>query len=915
MFAILQYRFLPTLCLLAVALQLNAQSIDTVRYTKTFSNTPIAEALECLQTDLGVTFYFDNSWIQSGLVINARFNRHQFQDVMHKILSQTELTYVAVGNSIVLMPAVEVVQVLGNSAELGSGIDDNYNTVVIGDPSQMGKFKIANIEGSVTDGANGDPLVGATLKVEGTDKYAVTGYTGNYKLLIAPGVYDVTANCMGYEPKTLKMKVISNGQMNIELFETTHLLDEMVVTSNRIENNVRSNQMSVVEMDARSIKQLPLMTGEKDIIKSFTMMPGVKSVGEFGSGINVRGGGEDQNLYLLEKAPVLSTSHALGLMSVVNPDAVTGVTLYKGHIPAEYGDRVSSVMDIRLHDPSLDKFRLQGGIGIYSSRLQVKTPLFNKKVNLQLGGRTSYSDYLLKHMPDYYLSHSSISFYDLNGLIDIKIKNNPITLSGYYSDDYFKYSDMFAYNYGNLLGSLSWSHLFNADWSTNLTMSYSRYQNRNRYFSEARSTHRISAHTRYMSAKFNVSYSGLERNSLMAGMQLSHYLLNPGKVVPYNSDDNLPSLVEPFNSNDERAIDAAVFVNDVLELTQQLSVQIGLRGSVYSYMGARTVYNYADNAARSLYSITDSTLYGSGDVVKRYTAIEPRLSLKYMIDNESSVKISYNRNMQNINLLSNSSISTPEDIWKLADSYIKPLKVNQLAAGYYRNFLGNMLETSVEVYYKTSAHSLEFREGVAVAPSDHFETDIVDVNGKNYGIELLIKKSMGVFTGSLSYTYSRSFHKSHGAFAADKINNNKQFASSYDKPHDLSLSVGYALNKRVRFGANWAFSSGRPYTCPEYTYQFANQQVVYYSNRNKYRMEPYHRLDLSMSIDENLRIKRSWKGSWTFSVLNVYARKNAYSVTYRRDVPSEENNYNMFSLYKIYLIGVPFPTITYNFTF
>lgn len=892
-----------------------AQDADTARFSGNFQNAPLKSVFQKIESELGVSFFYEDDWISPDMQVTARFNRHQLQDIMPKLLSQTELTYVAIGNTIILIPAVEVVQVVGSSSMFGSNADDAYDVVVVGDPSQMGKYKNINIEGKIVDGANGEPLIGAIVKIEGTNKYAVSGYTGDYRLILTQGVYDAIITCMGYEDKRMKIKVISPDKLDIEMFETSHEIGEVLITSTRTENNIRGNQMSVVEMDAKSIKQLPLVTGEKDIIKSFTMMPGVKSVGEFGSGINVRGGGEDQNLYLIENVPIFNTSHALGLMSVINPDAVTGVTLYKGHIPAEYGDRVSSVMDIRMQEPALERFRLRGGIGIYSSRLQIETPLLNKKITLQVGGRTSYSDYLLKNMSDYYLSHSLLNFYDLNALVNIKFKNNPISVFGYMSNDFFRYSNIFSYKYGNKLAGLTWTHLFNADWVSNLTLTYSNYHNFNKHFDEVRNTYSTEADVRHLSAKLKINYTGFSNHNLTVGAQFSDYQLNPGVVKPYNSDAEIESVAVPFDSDDERARDIAIFANDVYDITSQLSLQVGLRCSFYNKIGASTVYQYDETRGVNQFCVVDSVVYADGESVQKYTAFEPRLSLKYMINNLSSVKLSYNRNMQNISLLSNSSISTPEDIWKLADTYVKPMKVNQIALGYYRNFYGDMFETSVEVYYKTLRHSYEFREGVTVAPSNHYESMLIDVDGENYGIEFLFKKTMGQLTGSLSYTYSRSFHKSHGQFDEEKINNNKKFASSFDKPHDLSIALSYAYNRRIRFGANWAFSSGRPYTSPEYIYQFQNQQVVQYSERNKYRIEPYHRLDLSLSIDENLRKKRSWKGSWTFSVLNVYARKNAYSITYKRDVPSADNDYNMFSLYKIYLIGVPFPTITYNFTF
>jgi hypothetical protein len=900
---------------LSICKTLHSQSLDTLRYTGTFTNTPVIEVFSKIESDLNIHFYYDPTWIPVDKTITATFKRHYLTDVVDDILTSSDLTYVIIGNSIILMPRSEIDQVIGQSNKFTFIGEEKYDVIVIGEPKLIGKFKKVTIEGTITDGATGETLIGATLKVEGTNNYAVSGNTGNFHLTVDAGVYELEVSSMGYETKKIKIKAISPGTLNIELFEKSHQISEVVVTSFRTQNNIRNNQMSVVEMDAKAIKQLPMMVGEKDIIKAFTMMPGVKTVGEFGSGINVRGGGEDQNLYLLEGAPIFNTSHALGLMSVINPDAVNGITLYKGHIPAEYGERVSSVMDIRLHDYSCKEFGVKGGIGIFSSRLQIEGPLFKEKVTLKIGARTSYSDYLLSKMPDYYLSNSSISFFDINGTMNFQLKNNPISVFGYFSNDYFRYAQNFSYKYGNKLGSLSWSHLFNADLSSNLTLAYSNYNNLNKTFSDPRKASSTESDLKYYSGKFKISYSGLINHDIQGGVQTIKYEIQPGEINPYNVDSTYKSIVKTYRSDKESAYDFTVFINDAYEINKKFTLQAGLRFSFYYYMKPGKGYTYGANGPISIFNFSDSTTYGKGDVISKYQGFEPRVSVKYMLSNYSSIKASYNRNIQNLILLSRTSITTPEDVWKLADKYIKPMIVNQFAIGYYRNFLGEMFESSVEVYYKSLTHMIEFKSGSNTDLSVPVETKLIDTKGENYGIEFLIKKVMGDLTGSFTYTYSRAFKQSHGKYTEDKINNNHVFASAYDKPHDLNLALNYSVNHRLRVGANFVYNSGRPFTRPEYVYTSQNQEVVRYSDRNKYRLEPYHRLDLSISFDENLRKNREWKGSWTFSVLNVYARKNAYSVTYRRDEPNEANNYQVFNLYKIYLIGKPFPTITYNFMF
>ncbi len=887
---------------------ISAQGLDSLYLSKSFNDEELNQVLSELGKEFELHFYYKPEWVE-GMYYSGNINGKSLDQALNTILSEFGLIYTVFQNQIVLLPQKEVAYIMGDMVDLNHEKKMDDNLIRIGDASLVGKYKKVMLSGSIKDGATSESLTGATILVESSNNYSVSGYDGSFNLEMAPGVYTLSASCIGYENKKIDIEIFSPGKLEVELFEKTHKINEIVVYAQKADQNIRSHQMSVVQLDSKTIDQLPGMVGDKDIIKSLTMMPGVKSVGEFGSGINVRGGGEDQNLYLIEDAPVLNTSHLMGLLSVVNPDVVHNVTLYKGHIPAKYGERVSSVMDIELQDYNGKEFHVRGGIGLYSSRLMVEGPLINKKVSYKIAGRTSYSNLLLKQMPDYYLQNSSANFYDLSANMKLDLKNNPIKIFGYYSYDYFKYAQDYLYDYGNKLGSFDWSHIFSGNLSSTLSFSYSNYNITREDYQEELEQSSVYSETEYISGKFILNYNGFSGHKMEAGFQAIQYDINPGEQSPINN-----SKLSYFATEPEKGNEFAFFANDIFELNERITIQAGLRYSFYNNYGPGTVYQYTQEA-NTLPVVVDSTEYNAGEKIASYNCLEPRVSLKLLLTETSSLKLSYNKNAQYISLLSYTSISTPEDVWKLSDTYIKPLISNQIACGYYRNFFSNQLETSIELYYKRLENLLEYRNGAQLSLNNQVEAELLDADGYNYGVEFLVKKSAGKFNGWFSYTYSRALKQTSGVNTIDQINNNAIYSSSYDKPHDLTIYLNYQLNRRFRVGTNFALASGRPVTLPEYVFKLGTQEVVYYSDRNKYRLPTYHRLDVFISLSESLKKKKKWKGNWTFSVLNVYGRKNAYSVFYKQEEPTEENNYQMFSLYKMYLIGRPLPTITYNFVF
>ena len=901
---------LVVLFLSGFCFKLIAQSIDSLYFSGAYTNTSLSEFLSGLKEQLPVSLYYQDDWF-AGETVNVSFINTPLSEVLDKVTKDTPYMYQVIqGNMIVFMPREDYALLMGLMVDLSRDMKD-MSIVEIGNPAEAGKHKKVNLAGTISDGKSGEPLFGAAVYIENTNNAVISNLSGAYSLEINPGIYTLVVSSIGFETAEYKVKIISSGNLNIELFEKSHKIDEVAIYGQRTHENVRGNQMSLIEMDAKNIKQLPAIIGEKDILKSLTMMPGVKSVGEFGSGINVRGGGEDQNLYLLENAPIFNTSHVFGLLSVINPYAVNSVSLYKGHIPSGYGERISSVMEIKLKDNNVEKLHSRGGIGLFNSHLMFEGPVFRDIVSFNIGGRTSYSNWLLRKIPDYYLQKSSASFYDLNGLLKLNINNHQITFFGYNSHDQFRYASELDYEYENVLGSLKWNHSITSDLASSLILSLSRYNVIKNDIKPGYEQSRITSRINYLSGKYNISFAGFTNHNIDIGLQGIRYRIQPGEKMPLNDT----SLIIPAVLMNEQAYEGAIYINDLYEITNNISVNAGIRYSCYFFTGPLRIPVYQEGASISEVSVTDSLYYDKGEVIKPYYNLEPRFSVKVQFDNNNSVKFSYNRNSQYISLISYTSIPTPDDVWKLSGPYLKPLLANQFALGYYRNFLGKSIETSVELYYKKLANLVEYRNNASIEMRQHLETELINASGKNYGIELLLKKKTGKLDGWVSYTFSRTFRKTSGIYSDEIINNNNSYPSSYDKPHDLTILLNYNINRRWRFSGNFTYASGRSVTLPEYKYSIGAEEIIYYSDRNKYRLPPYHRLDLSISIDESLRIKKKWKGSWTFSVLNVYARKNAYSVFYKKDKPDSENDYKRFNLYKLYIIGKPLPTITYNFIF
>jgi hypothetical protein len=894
------YRFAIFLLFLFANAQLLGQAISDT--TKHISYEAFFQQLEKQEK---VNIYYKSEWF-AGKKISASILTFRLEDALAAVKRLCNLDYIDMDKgTIVFVPAIQM------NFHFTSG---NNDALAVGTPSGNDRLAEANLSGKIVDGKNNESLPSVIIQDEKTKKFAVTDAKGNFSLTLPLGEHTFNISYIGFQNSRRTINLLGNGKVEFAIFEKSLQLNEVVITEERGDYNVSRTQMSVVKMDARLIKELPISLGETDIIKSVSLLPGIQSVGEFGSGFNVRGGSADQNLIMIEDVPLFNSSHLFGLNSVINPDGVSGLTLYKTGIPARYGERVSSVMLIKLGNATTDKPTLKGGIGLLNSRLSLETPLFHKKASLLIGGRSSYSDWLLHKMPDIDLMNSSASFYDLNTLLQINInQNNRVSIFGYYSSDRFSFSKTTHYQYNNILSSIRWNHSFGYKLSSGLVIGMSKYifdvkEKDKLYLQEA---NQIKFGTDYYSLKWNFNYLPNENHNIDAGINGVLYNIRPGEMLPLGDS----STVEQQKMQLEKGLEMSAYLSDDFKITSRLSAEVGLRYVQYLSLGQGDVLVFASGLPHTLENIIDTLHYKNNQTIKRFQAFEPRVSARYSLNESSSVKLSYTRMNQFINLISNTSVMSPTDTWKLSGANSKPLICDQFSLGYFRNFSENTIITSVEVYYKNLTNIIEYKNGAQVLLNSHLETDLLDAKAYSTGIEFYIKKNSGKLNGWISYTFSQSKHKTTSSYTEEQLNNNRYFVSNYDVPQNLIVNVNYHLSRRWRLAGTFTHNTGRPVTLPEIKYDINGNQLIWYSDRNKYRLPDYHRLDLSITLDPSLKIKKKWKGSWTLSVINVYGRKNAYSVFYSREDPRIWNGNGSYNLYKSYIIGIPLPTITYNFSF
>jgi len=748
------------------------------------------------------------------------------------------------------------------------------------------------LSGTIKDASNGEDLIGATILIkEIPNTGAFSNEYGFYSLTLPAGEYTVMVRYVGYDMLEETIVLDDNKKLSFELEFEEGAIDTVLITAERDNENVSSAEMGVLKLDPKEVRNIPVLFGERDIVKTLQLLPGVKPAGEGNSGFYVRGGGTDQNLILLDEAPVYNASHLLGFFSVFNSDALKDVTLYKGGMPAEYGGRASSVLDIRMKDGNKKRLGVSGGVGIIASRLTVEAPIVKDKGSFMLSGRRTYGDIFLKLSRDSLINSSQLYFYDFNAKANYTLNDkNRIFVSGYFGRDVFGFGDTFGLNWGNATGTARWNHLFSEKLFSNTSFIFSDY-NYKFFVGDDENGFGLTSRIQDFNVKEDLSWFPNSRHSLKFGGQLIHHTFTPGEL----SVGSEVTFAIPPTPN-RVALEGGLYAQDEYKASDRVTLNYGLRLSSFHNMGG-TGYTF-DNEGEVL----TETKYDDWEIFESNYGLEPRFSGRYLLDENSSVKGSYNRNFQYIHLLSNSVSTSPTDIYVPTSNVVKPQISDQIAVGYFRNLNSDMVEFSTEVYYKWLQNQIDYRNGADLILNNTVEGELVFGTGRSYGVEFLVRKTKGKLTGWFSYTFSRALR------TFDAINDGNEFSARQDRIHDLSLTLIYQASKKITLSANMVYYTGDAITFPSGRYEIDGFVVPYYTERNGYRFPDYHRMDLGMNI--NLKERPRWKHSINLSTYNVYARENAFTISFEEsaDEPGQTQAVRL-ALFKV------IPSVSYDFEF
>jgi outer membrane receptor for ferrienterochelin and colicin len=755
--------------------------------------------------------------------------------------------------------------------------------------------KLKSLSGYIKDAKTGEALIGATVLIRELKKGVATNTYGFYSVSMMPGTYNVDFSYIGYTTVSRQINLTENSSLVIELSDETKLLNEVVVTAERSNDKLKKAEMSVQKLEMKTIRKIPALMGEVDVLKAIQMLPGVQATSEGTSGFSVRGGGNDQNLIILDEAPVYNASHLMGFFSVFNNDAVSNIKLYKGDIPAYYGGRLSSVLDVRMKEGNSKEFKATGGLGLISSRLTIEGPIKSEKTSFLISGRRTYADLFFPLFSNKDLQKSMLYFYDANLKVNHQLnENNRLYLSAYLGRDIFGQKDLSLGSFGNKTATLRWNHQYSSILFSNLTGIVSNYD----YLMEMKmagtdNVWRSKLFDYALKADFNL-YPNPE-NEIKFGGSSTYHTINPCDA--YSERDGKR---QTFKIDDQYSFEHGIYASNSQKIGEKLTLKYGLRLAIFQNIGEATVDKYDAS-----HNLVDSAKYKSGDIYNTYTGLEPRLGINYTLNDISSLKASFSRTNQFLQLASNSNGGMPLDYWFPASPNVKPQKADQYAIGYFRNIFDGSIETSIEAFYKSMDNVIDFRDHADMLFNPRLEGDIRTGKAQSYGLEFLIRKNEGRFNGWISYTLSRATRK------IPEINDGKTYNATYDKPHNVNIIVNYEISKRVTASANWVYASGTPITFPVGSYKVGNNVVPVYSKRNEYRMRDYHRLDLSVTISEKERPGSLWQGEWVFSLYNVYGRHNDWIINF----VNKDNNIENKVAQRMYLPFVFFPGITYNFVF
>ncbi|MFN7117239.1 MAG: TonB-dependent receptor [Saprospiraceae bacterium] len=890
-------------------------NLPALKINGDYRGVKVLDILAILRDRYGITFYFDPAIIPD-YEVSVQFRETPFLEAMQILFNGTTLAAAQIKpGAAIITPKAALNREYANkilaaweAGTMGWPQRKLFQemTLSFGNPNKTTASKTFQFKGKITDAFTGEPIVGATILATGSQKGTDTDANGKFDLALSPGTYSIDIQYIGYQGIKLQLSLYDNATQDFALEQLALNLSEVVIRAKPDDTNVRSTQIGVENLAVKSIKQLPTALGEADVIKALETLPGVSTVGEGSAGFNVRGGNIDQNLIIQDGAPILNTAHAIGFLSAFNPDVISGVSLYKGGIPAQYGGRLSSVLEVRIKDGDFQQWHGGGGLGFAYSRLYLEGPLLRNRTSIILGARLSYSDWMLRAVRDNQdIRNSSLWFRDFTGKITQRLgEKNFVTLSGFQSGDYFRYSNQFGYQWGTRLYTLGWNYLASDKLSASFKAIAGNYESELFEPSGANAS-RLANGLRYYVLKENIFYQPHADYQINAGIEWTRYEAQPEELRPYSAE----SSITPQTVLKDRGDEMALYANAEINLNARWSVAAGLRYSRYAQLGPRDVYLYNPEVPRTVGAAIDTFRYGSSDAIQTYDGWEPRLSLKYSVSPNSSVKLGYNRLWQYIHLISNTAAATPVDFWQVSTLHIPPQSTHNFSLGYFQNVKNNLWQLSLELYYKHLENLVTYKELPDLLVNNRLETQLLAAQGKAYGFEIAARKTSGKWNGQLSYTFARSLQRTNDAFPSETINSGNWFPTNFDQPHQINITWRGQPNPIHAFTFSFTYRTGRPYTIPTSNYSVGGIVISQYSQRNEGRIPAYHRLDFSYQHDNSAIKDRGFRQSFTFSLYNLYFHKNAFSVFFRR------NNVNQQEAYRLSLIGTALPAFSWNFVF
>ncbi|MEM6764904.1 MAG: TonB-dependent receptor [Bacteroidota bacterium] len=902
-------KVLGTVHILFISLLVHAQSESplSASWNGLLSYATTSEFLEAFSTQCLIPLYYEPASFPQKAV-NIAVGTYTLEEILREGLATQSLDYILYQDQVLVILPQEVLAQLNEYQSVQPPIGDQQNLAapdrVLGNKLLPSLEDTLTISGILLDEETGRPVEGGRVALPDQQTFSLSNDQGVFTLRMPKGRQNVWVQKLGYEQLREVVEVWGADSLSFVISEEPYSLEEVLVQARATDANIRTLDVGLTELSIKSIKEIPAFLGETDLVKSLISLPGVSSVGEGASGFNVRGGGVGQNLIMMDDGIIFNSSHALGFFSVFHADAMEKVALYKGHVPARFGGRNASVMEVKVKEGDLENFHGSGGIGLFASRLQLEGPILRDKLSFNVGLRFSYSDWLLGLARDPEVSSSSAAFNDINAKLSWRLSDEArISASWFQSADEFSFSDDFGYGWNSTVGHIEWRQIFSDEFTSLVSVSTGTYGS-DLFEPTGQAAFTLENGIEFYKVKPTFNYNPLPGHRFEFGAEWIRYEMNPETIQPRGEQSSiLARAIEKDQGNE-----LAFFLEDEIDINDLFGISIGLRYSSFQQTGPELSYIYEESAPREAFTTVDSVRFSSGEEVQRYDGFEPRVSFRWLLDETSSLKLSYNRMRQYVHLISNTTATTPVDFWQISTQYIPPTISDNYSIGYYRNFSQNLWETSLEAYYRQGKEVVAYKDLPELLLNQQLETEILPAESRAWGVELSVKKTSGKLRGWIAYTYARTQLRAIGDFPSEIINEGEWYPANWEKPHQLNMLATLQANTRNTISLNFTYESGRPVTAPVGNYQIGNTLVPQYSFRNAFRIPDYHRLDLSWTTDNGIIKRRKFKSSYTFAIYNLYARRNPFSIFFRRED-------GISRAFRLSVIGTMIPSVTYNLRF